>query len=50
MNLTGKGDDLANVRHAGDPGNGPLESEPEARMDEGPILSEVEVPAVPLRI
>src|SRR5690606_40478632 len=39
-------DHLPDVRPAGDPGDRALDAEPEAGVWEGPVLPEVEVPAV----
>src|SRR5256885_15991383 len=41
-----KRDRLANVWDAADPRDGALEAEPEARVNERPILPEIQVPAV----
>ena len=48
MDLPGKGNRLANVGNAADPGYGALDAEPETRVDEGPVLSQIQVPVVSL--
>ena len=50
MNLSGESNTLSHVRHAADPGDGPLDAESEAGVDEGSVFPQIEIPAVPFRI
>ena len=50
MDLPRKRDRLPDVGDSADPGDRPLEPEPEAGVHEGAVLPEVEVPAVRLGI
>ena len=50
MDLPREGDRLADVRHAADPGDGPLHTEPEAGVHERAVLTKIQVPAIGLGI
>ena len=50
MNLSGESNTLSHVRHAADPGDGPLDAESEAGVDEGSVFPQIEVPTVGIRV